>query len=218
MSTRGASETRFHVDLLHPGLVAQGWQDRLTGPSGTRRLAIASVAAGLVLLAVLIAGVLPASWRLGDHNEAIPALARELGTRDTDLGQLRASLQPLAQEARRQIRWADVLAALGREVPPALRLQLVEAGRVMSPVAPAPGQATPPPRAEETLRIEALTAARPGGSPLADVAQLIAGLMRDPAVGRRFALKSWEIKPAAAVAPSGDALLTVVIVLAERTP
>jgi hypothetical protein len=218
VSTRTASETRFQIDLLHPGFVAQGWQDWLTGPNGTRRFAIAASAAGLILLAVLIAAVLPAAWSLGDHNDAIPALARDLGTRDTELGQLRASLQPLAQEARRQIRWADVLAALSREVPPSLRLQLVEAGRVTPPVLPAQGQATPPPRTEETLRIEALTAARPGGTPLADVAQLIAGLMRDPAVSRRFALKSWAIKPAAVGAPAGDALLTVVIVLAEKAP
>lgn len=218
MSTRSAGETRFQIDLLHPGFVAQGWQDWLTGPNGARRFAIAAVAAGIILIAVLIAAVLPSAWSLSDHSDAIPALARDLGTRDADLGQLRASLQPLAQEARRQIRWADVLAALSREVPPSLRLQLVEAGRVTPAVAPTPGQPTPPPRTEETLRIEALTAARPGGTPLADVAQLIAGLMRDPAVSRRFQLKSWEIKPAAVIAPSGDALLTVVIVLAEKTP
>jgi hypothetical protein len=67
------------------------------------------------------------------------------------------------------------------------------------------------PRAEETLRIEALTPARPGGPPLVDVAQFMAGLMRDPAVSRRFALKSWEIKPSAIATPGGDLVSPVIL-------
>ena len=39
---------------------------------------------------------------------------------------------------------------------------------------------------------------RPGNPPLLDVARFMAGLMRDPAVNRRFQLKSWELKPGGA--------------------
>ena len=86
---------------------------------------------------------------------------------------------------------------------------------------PAPARSGPAAaagRAEETLRIEALTPARPGGPALVDVAQFMAGLMRDPAVSRRFALKSWEIKPAAVATAAGDQLLAISILLTERVP
>jgi hypothetical protein len=42
--------------------------------------------------------------------------------------------------------------------------------------------------------------------------------MRDPAVNRRFTLKSWEIKPSTVATASGEQLLAVSIVLAERAP
>jgi hypothetical protein len=44
----------------------------------------------------------------------------------------------------------------------------------------------------------------------------MAGLMRDPAVSRRYALKSWEIKPSALATAPGDQLLAISIVLTER--
>jgi len=213
-----AASTRFHVDLLHPGRVGRSWQDWVLGSSGGRRLALVTVLGALVLLAVLFAGVWPASRRLANDLAAAPGLARDLAARDTDLRLLRSNAQALSQEARRQMRWADVLTTLGRETPPGLKLQLVELGRP----APAPGAGAAAgaaaARAEETLRIEALTLARPGSAPLVDVAQFMAGLMRDPAVSRRFALKSWEIKPSTVATPSGEALLAVSIVLAERAP
>jgi hypothetical protein len=40
--------------------------------------------------------------------------------------------------------------------------------------------------------------------------------MRDPAVSRRFALKSWEIKPSAIATAGGDQVLAISIVLTER--
>ena len=147
----------------------------------------------------------------------MPGLTRDLAARDTDLRLLRSNLQGLSQEARRQVRWADVLTTLGRETPPGLKLQLVEVGRT-SPPAGASQAAAAAARAEETLRIEALTPARPGSPPLVDVAQFMAGLMRDPAVNRRFALKSWEIKPSAVATASGEQLLAISILLAERAP
>jgi hypothetical protein len=91
----------------------------------------------------------------------------------------------------------------------------VEIGRFQP--TPAAGQ-TAPPRAEEVLRIEALSPARAGSPALVDVAQFMGALMRDPAVSRRFAVKSWEIKPSALLAASGEPLLAVSIVLAEKAP
>lgn len=194
---RGAASTRFHVDLLHPGRVARSWQDWVTGSRGGRRLALVTLAGALALLAILFAGVLPASRRLAGDLAAVPGLTRDLAARDTDLRLLRSNLQSLSQEARRQVRWADVLTTLSQQTPPGLKLQLVEMGRMAPPAGASPPagatQGTAAARAEETLRIEALTPARPGSPPLVDVAQFMAGLMLDPAVSRRFALKSWEI-------------------------
>ena len=195
---RAAESTRFHVDLLHPGRVSRSWQDWVTGSRGGRRL--------------------------GGDLAAVPGLTRDLAARDTDLRLLRSNLQSLSQEARHQVRWADVLTTLGQQTPPGLRLQLVDVGRIVPPTGATPpagatqGTAAAAPRGEETLRIEALTLARPGGPPLVDVAQFMAGLMRDPAVSRRFALKSWEIKPSAVATAAGDPVLAISILLTERAP
>ena len=221
---RAAAGTRFHVDLLHPGRVAQSWQDWVTGPRGGRRLALVTLAGALVLLAILFACVLPASRRLAGDLDAVPGLTGDLAARDTDLRLLRSNLLTLSQEARRQVRWADVLTTLSQQTPPGLKLQLVEVGRSGPPAGASPpagaaqSTAAAAGRAEETLRIEALTSARPGSPPLVDVAQLMAGLMRDPAVSRRFLLKTWEIKPSAVASASGEQLLSVSIVLTERLP
>lgn len=221
---REAASTRFHVDLLHPGRVARSWQDWVTGSRGGWRLALVTLAGALVLLAILFAGVVPASRRLAVDLAAVPGLTSDLAARDTDLRLLRSSLQSLSQEARRQVRWADVLTTLSQQTPPGLKLQLVEVGRMVPPAGASPpagatqGTAAAAPRAEETLRIEALTPGRPGGPPLVDVAQFMAGLMRDPAVSRRFVLKSWEIKPSAVATAAGDQVLAISIVLTERLP
>jgi hypothetical protein len=217
---RAAESARFHVDLLHPGRVSRSWQDWITGSRGARHLALVTLAAALLLLAIFFAGVLPASRRLGNDLAAVPGLTRDLAARDTDLRLIRSNLQSLSQEARRQVRWADVLTTLSQQTPPGLKLQLVQVGR-MAPSAgasPPAGPAAAAGRAEETLRIEALTPARPGGPALVDVAHFMAGLMRDPAVSRRFALKSWEIKPAAVATAAGDPLLAISILLTERAP
>jgi hypothetical protein len=217
-----AASTRFHVDLLHPGRVPRSWQGWVTGSHGGRRLALVTLAGALVLLVVLFAAVLPASRRLAVDFAAVPGLTSDLAARDTELRLLRSSLQSLSQEARRQVRWADVLTTLSQQTPPGLKLQLVEVGRVAPPAGSSPpagatqGAAAAAGRAEETLRIEAFTPARPGGPPLVDVAQFMAGLMRDPAVSRRFALKSWEIKPSAITTAGGDQVLAISIVLTER--
>ena len=81
---------------------------------------------------------------------------------------------------------------------------------------PAAGQQPGDVRPEATLRIEALTPLRPGSPPLLEVAQFMAGLMRDPAVNKRFQLKSWEIKPPAGGATDGLQLLNITVLLSER--
>jgi hypothetical protein len=207
--------TRFEIDLLHPGLVAQTWQEWFVGPRGWRRLALLAVGGVAILLVVLVAGILPTYWRLSGDLNAVPGLRRDLAARDSDLGLLRSNLRALSQEALRQVRWADLLTTFSEQMPPTLRLQLVEAARAGPP--PGPGQ---PPgaaaRFEGTLRIEAITPLRPGSLPLLDIAQFMAGLMRAPGVNKRLQLKSWEVKPAAAATPSGEQYLSISIVLAER--
>src|SRR4030095_12322827 len=102
---------------------------------------LVTLAGALVLLAILFAGVLPASRRLGGDLAAVPALTRDLAARDTDLRLLRSSLQSLSLEARRQVRWADVLTTLSQQTPPGLNLQLVQGGG-MAPSAGASPPAT----------------------------------------------------------------------------
>ena len=206
--------TRFHLDLLHPGSAAQTWQEWFVGPRGVRRLALFSLGCAAVLVLVL-AAVLPAYWRLSSDLSAVPRLTRDLAAQEADLSVLRSNVQSLAEEAQRQVRWADLLTAIGQQIPSMLKLQLVEAVRSVPPPAPgrAPGAGG---RGEATLRIDAMTPLRPGSPTLLEVAQFMAGLMRDPVVNRRFQLKSWEMKPAGAT--DGVPLLSVSIVLAERTP
>ncbi len=207
--------TRFQADLLHPGWVAQTWQEWFVGPRGPRHVALVALGCVAVLLIVLIAVVLPPYWRLSSDLNALPDLRRDLAARETDQAVLRSNLQALTEEARRQIRWAELLTAFSKQIPPTLKLQLVEAARVAPPAA-AGQQPAPTARSESTLRIEAITPLRPGSPPLLDVARFMAGLMGDPAVNKRFQVKGWEIKPGAAAATDGTHFLNISIVLAER--
>lgn len=214
--------TRFHVDLLHPGWEVETWQDWFTGPLGGRRLGLFAAGSLAVLLIVLVAGLLPTYWSVSADSRALPSMRRDLSARDAELMLLRSNVQALSQEARRQVRWADVLGALGRAAPASLRLQLVELARVVPPppgaaATPAPGQgASAASKADEVLRIEAVTPLRPGSAALVDLAQLIGALARDPALAARFELRSWDVKPSPVATPTGEQLLGVSIVMAER--
>jgi hypothetical protein len=207
--------TRFQVDLLHPGWVAQSWQDWFVGPKGTWRLTMFAVGCAALLVVVMVAVILPTRWRLSSDLNAVPGLRRDLAARENDLTVLRSNLQALGDEARRQIRWAELLTTLSQQTPPALRLQVVEAARVVPPTGQGQAAAASA-RPENTIRIEAVTPLRPGSPPLMDVAQFMAGLMRDPTVSKRFQLKTWEIKPGAAAPAGGVQLLNVSIALSER--
>jgi hypothetical protein len=208
---------RFTIDLQRPGRVAQTWQEWFTGPAGKRRVVFFALAGVGVLLLILVGGILPTYWRLSDDLNALPNLQRDLGATENDLTVLRTNLAALTQEARRQVRWAELLNAFSQQTPATLKLVKLEAVRVVPPQGPPPpaGQ-PPPPRPVGTLRIEAVTEQLAGSPPLLEIAQFMAGLMRDPSVNKRFTLQSWEIKPPAAVAEGARQLLNVSIILAER--
>jgi len=219
---------RFSVDLLHPGHVADTWQDWFIGPQGRRRLIVAAGISAGVLLLVVLALILPVRLRLSENVGAIPKLRADLATRDGDLTVLRQDIQALSVEAKRQVRWAEVLNAFRQQIPPTLKLQKVESG---GPAAVAgggaapgqPGQPQPQPQGQAggagagELRIEALTPLRPGPPPLLEIAQFMGGLLKDPAVSGRYQLRSWEIKqPGGGGAAAGEgAQLQILIVLAE---
>lgn len=206
---------RFQVDLLRPGRAAYSWRDWFLGSQGPRRLVVVAMGCALALGLLLIAGLLPSYWRMSSDLAALPRLRQEVSTSQNDLNLLRANLGGLAAEARRHVRWGDLLTALSNQTPPTFKLQKVEA---LPASAPAPGQAPTAARAAAGgLRIEALTPLRSGSAPLVDAAQFMAGLMRDPALNRRYELRSWDVRPAAASA--GDAsppLLQISVVLGEK--
>jgi hypothetical protein len=208
--------TRFQFDLLRPGRVAYTWKDWFLGAEGPRRLVGAAIASGALLAAVLLAGVLPAYWRLSGDLGVLPQLRRDVATSQNDLNLLRANLQALSREARRHVRWGDVLTTFSNQTPPALRIHKVEAVR-----GPPPGPGQPSAAGAGSLRIEALTPVRPGSPPLLDAAQFMAGLMRDPAMNRRYELRSWEIQPSTTTpgGPDGGAphYLLIRVILAERS-
>lgn len=211
---------RFTLDLLHPGHVADSWQDWFIGPQGARRLLVAAgICAGILLLVVIVL-VLPPTFRLSTDQGAIPKLRADFATRDGNLNLLRQDLQALGVEAKRQVRWADILSAFRHQTPATIRLQKVEVGVAPAPPAPAPGQTQAqgilPTGAE--LKIEAVTPLRPGPPPLLEIASFMGGLLKDPAIAKRYRLKSWELKQPGSGGPASaeGAQLQILITLSER--
>lgn len=210
---------RFSVDLLHPGHVADTWQDWFIGRQGRRRLIIAAGFSAGALLLVVIALILPTRLRLSQDAGAIPKLRADLATRDGDLTVLRQDILALSVEAKRQVRWAEVLNAFRQQIPATLKLQKVEAGGAAPATPGPPGQAQPQGGGAGAgeLRIEALTPLRPGPPPLLEIAQFMSGLLKDASVAKRYQLKSWEIKQPGGGAAAGEGVqLQIVIVLAEK--
>lgn len=213
--------TRFEVDLLHPGRVSWTWLEWFLGDEGRRRLMFCSFGALGILLLVLVLGILMPQWRLSSDLRQVRDFKRDLTAAEGDFRVLKSNLQALGAETKRQIRWAELLTAFSQQIPPTLKLQRVE--HAMVSVAPGPGQQQPqqqqqpPPPPESTLQVEAVMPLRPGSPHLIDAAQFMAGLMRAPAVNRRFQLKSWEIKPPAEGSPEGSQLLQLRITLRERS-
>ena len=208
---------RFSVDLIHPGQLSLTWQEWFIGNRGVRRLMVFILAGVLAIVLLMVTGILPTYWRLSSDINAIPQLQKDLAVADGDLNLLRTNLQALTLEARRQVRWAEMLGALSQHIPITMRLQTVEATRPGS--AAAAGQPAPPADAkgEGLLRIESVTPVRAGSQPLLEVAQFMAGLMRDPAVSKRFQLKSWDIKPPSGTSAEDESqYLNITILLSER--
>ena len=213
--------TRFNINLLRTGEVGgESWTEWFVGERGPRRMAFVSLGGALVLV-ILGLGLLNMYWRLASDLATIPNLQRELASTDADLATLRASLAALTAEAKRQVRWSELLTAFSQQVPPTVKLLRLEASTTTPAAAPAPPPGTPAPPSpagETALKVESQTPVRPGSTALLEIAQFMAGLMRDPAVNRRFQLKGWEIKPPGP--GGGDALpmLGVNITLSERAP
>jgi hypothetical protein len=212
---------RFTLDLLHPGHVADTWQDWFIGPQGGRRLVLAAgVCAGVILLVVIVL-VLPPTFRLSTDQGAIPRLRADLATRDGNLNLLRQDLQALGVEAKRQVRWADVLSAFRHQTPPTIKLQKVEVAVAPAPPAPPPGQTQAQGilASGGELKIEAVTPLRPGPPPLLEIATFMGGLLKDPAIAKRYRLKSWELKQPGGGGGAGSgegAQLQILITLAEK--
>jgi hypothetical protein len=209
--------TRFNINLLRTGEVGgESWTEWFVGERGPRRLAFASLGAAVVLV-ILGLGLLNTYWRLASDLETIPNLQKELASTDADLAVLRSSLAALTAEAKRQVRWSELLTAFSQQVPPTVKLLRLEASTTAPPAPPA---GTPPPAApassETALKVESQTPVRPGSTALLEIAQFMAGLMRDPAVNRRFQLKGWEIKPPAGGGAEAAPMLGVSITLSER--
>jgi hypothetical protein len=215
---------RFAVDLLHPGRVARTWQDWFVGTQGRRRLLFA-LGGCVVVLIIAAVPYIVSQWRLSRDQGSLPQLRADLARRDGELRLLRADLQALSVEAKRQVRWAEVMTALSQQIPPTLKLTKVEALRGGPPPAAGPGQPAPsptlPPAGEGELRVEAITPLKPGSPNMLEIAQFMAGLLKDPAVSKRFQLKNWEIKPGTPASGGGQAqgegekMLQIVIVLSE---
>ncbi|HET8577041.1 MAG TPA: hypothetical protein VFO18_08085 [Methylomirabilota bacterium] len=216
---------RFAVDLLHPGRVAQTWQDWFVGTQGRRRFLFALSGCVVVLIIAAVPWIIT-SLRLSGDQGSLPRLRADLAGRDGELRLLRADLQALSVEAKRQVRWAEVMTALSQQIPPTLKLTKVEALRAGPPPAPSPGQPPPPTptpvsAGEGELRIEAITPLKPGSPNMLEIAQFMAGLLKDPAVNKRFQLKNWEIKPGTPASGGGQAqgegekMIQIIIVLSE---
>ena len=206
--------TRFAIDLLHPGAIARTQTDWFLGPQGFQRLKFAALGALGALVVLLLAGILPAHGRLTWDSQKIKRLKQEGTATVRDLRVLKADLRALSAEAKRQVPWSELLRTFSKQLPPTLKLRRVEF--VRGAPQSARQQPAPTESPKGTFEIEAVTPLRPGGPPLLDVARLMADLMRDPAVNRRFQLKSWEIKPASGGAGEGPQFLQIVIALTER--
>lgn len=210
---------RFRIDLLNPGRVQQTWQDWFTGVDGRQRLTVFAGATVITLLIAYVIGVHLPSRALSSDQREVARLRQTLAATAEDLRVIRADLGALAEQARRQVRWSELLGTFSEQLPPDLRLRKVSLLKVVPPAPPGQARQAPPPPAEGVLGIEAQTPLRPGGPPLVETARFMAGIMRDPAVSKRFQLKSWEIRPPASAAAAGaPPLLEIRVTFTERLP
>ena len=188
--------TRFAIDLTHPGWGQRSWSDWFLGPAGPRHLAIVAAAGAAIVVLVGLGGITPFYLRYASEVQSISSLRREATAADGELSALRTNLRDLEAEARRQVRWSEMLPVLSSSLPGSLRIDRVTFGKpARPPQAPPPSQKTGTPAADVALQIEASTTAMPGSSRLVDIANFIGSLAQDPAVAARFQLKNWEVRP-----------------------
>jgi hypothetical protein len=186
--------TRFAIDLTHPGWGQRSWSDWFLGPAGPRHLAIVAAAGAAIVVLVGLGGITPLYLRYASEVQSISSLRREATAADGELSALRTNLRDLEAEARRQVRWSEMLPVLSTSLPGSLRIDRVTFGKpARPPQAPPPKTGTP--AADVALQIEASTTAMPGSSRLVDIANFIGSLAQDPAVAARFQLKNWEVRP-----------------------
>jgi Tfp pilus assembly protein PilN len=207
----------FAIDLTRPGWAQRSRWEWFLGPDGLRHLAIMAGAGVALVALVALGGVLPRYLRYSGAVQSIAKLRREVATAGEELSTLRMNLHDLGAEARRQVRWSEMLAALSRWVPGTLRIERVSLGkaaRQSQGQPPSQGAAMVP--GDLTLQIEGSTTMVPGSSRLVELANFMTALAQDPAVAPRFQLKTWEVRPARD--QGGEERLHISIGLAEKRP
>jgi hypothetical protein len=202
---------RFAIDLTHPGWGQRSWRDWFLGPAGPRHLAIVAASGAALVALVGLGGALPLYLGYAHEVQSIASLRREATTADGELSALRTNLRDLEAEARRQVRWSEMLPVLSTSLPGSVRIDRVSFGKpARPPQAPSPKTGTP--AADVTLQVEASTPAVAGGARLIDVANFIGSLAQNPAVAARFQLRNWELRPAR----EGDDGLQLTVGFAEK--
>ena len=207
---RAAENTRFHVDLLHPGRVSRSWQDWVTGARGGRRLALVSGGAS-PLLAILF-GRLPESRRLGVDSRGAGAhdrsgCPRRYGLRCSDRPSL-PSRRPASGA------WASSDTLISDS--PGLKLQRrggADGGRRRREPARRRDSGRRP-RQDARERCDRGLPPTPGRPALVDLSQFwppSARSRRD----RRLRPRA-GVKPSASATAGGDQVLAISIVLTER--
>ena len=198
--------TQFTIDLTRPGWAQRSRWEWFLGPDGPRHLAIVAAAGAALVVLVALGGVLPRYLRYSSEVQSIAALRSEVTTADNDLSTLRTTLRDLGAEARRQVRWSEMLPALSIRLPDTLRIDRVSLGKVARQAGTQPN--------DLTLQIDASTTMAQGSSRLAEIARFMAVLAQDPTVATRFQLKTWEVRPA--IEQGSDEHLHISIWLAEK--
>jgi hypothetical protein len=207
--------THFSIDLAHPGNVQRSRWDWFIGAQGRRHLMTVAGGGVALILLVGLGGVLPRYLRYSNELASIAALNRDVATATNEATTLRASLRELAAEARRQVRWSELLPTLSQRLPESLKIDRVSLSKGPRAGATAPADQSKPGGPELALQIDASTAMVAGGARLEEIANFIASLATEPTVARRFQVKTWEVKSSSR---TGEGLQQVSISLAEKRP
>ena len=206
--------TQFTIDLTRPGWAQRSRWEWFLGPDGPRHLV--RMAAGGVAIVGLVAlgGVLPRYLRYSSEVQAIANLQREVTVAGDELSSLRTNLRDLGAEARRRVRWSEMLPALSHPLPGALRIDRVSLSKVARQPQQTETQPGEPKPVDLLLQIEATTTVVPGGSRLVEIANFMTALAEGPVLAPRFQLKTWDVRPAGA--QGGEEQLHISIGLAEK--